>query len=67
MSTFPEQPGYEQAQRLFPTSAHLPLGFVEAATETSPRHPLQRAKLTVAEKPLDFSLDTTPWMQQESY
>lgn len=32
MSTFPERPGYEQAQRMFSTSAHLPLDLVEAAT-----------------------------------
>lgn len=32
MNTFPERPGYEQAQRLFSAGAHLPLGLVEAAT-----------------------------------
>ena len=50
------------------TGHDLVAQFVErGANETSPRHPLRRAILIVAEKPLDFTLDTTSCMRQESY
>ena len=41
--------------------------LAQCRAETSPRHPLRRAILIVAEKPLDFTLDTTSCMRQESY